>query len=57
MLDARFAHIFFSEQKKKQKKRKPSYLGAWRGCQGFQKKYYPVFFSAQWTVAVGSGVY
>lgn len=30
MLDARFAHIFFSEQKKKQKKRKPSLWG--RGC-------------------------
>jgi len=30
MLDARFAHIFFSKQKKKQKKRKPILWG--RGC-------------------------
>jgi len=56
MLDARFAHIFFFVTKEKTKKRKPTLWG--RGCavKVFGKNT-TRFFSTQWSVAVGSGVF
>jgi len=49
----RFAHIFFSEQKKKQKKRKPTLWGRGGAVKVFGKNTTRLF-STQWSVAVGS---
>ena len=53
MLDARFAHIFFSEQKKKQKK-ESRIIGGVAALSRFLEKILPgvVVLSGQWQLAV-----